>query len=332
MRIGIDLGGTKIEGLVLDDAGRERSRARIATPSTGYPSTLDAIVQLVARLEREAGLDPRRGTPVGLATPGARSPHTGLIRNANSTCLNGQPLDRDLERRLGRPVRLENDANCLALSEATDGAAAGADPVFAVILGTGVGGAIMAGGGLIRGSMAIAGEWGHNPLPPSPDPLRHADEWPGPACYCGRRGCMETWLSGPGLAADHLRASAGGLVDPNGLGAGAPDDAGGTSIPRADRLIAPALIAERAKAGDIGCRASMDRWFDRLARSLATVINLVDPEVIVVAGGLSQIDSLYSEVPARWIDHVFADRVETRLVPALHGDASGVRGAAWLWP
>jgi fructokinase len=332
MRIGIDLGGTKIEGLVLDASGRECARARVPTPTTGYLPTLDAIADLLARLEREAGLDPGLATPIGLGTPGSLSPHTGLIRNANSTCLNGQPLDRDLARRLGRRIRIENDANCLALSEATDGAAAGADPVFAVILGTGVGGAIVAGGALLRGAMAIGGEWGHNPLPVSGAPGLHEAEWPGPPCYCGRRGCIETWLSGPGLAADHLRA-AYRAVDPSD---GLPDPpaarASALAAARADRVIAPALLADLAQTGDPAARASLDRWFDRLARSLATVINLIDPEVIVVAGGLSQIDALYREVPRRWVEHVFADQVDTRLVPAMHGDASGVRGAAWLWP
>ncbi len=331
MRIGIDLGGTKIEGLVLDGSGRERARARVPTPSTGYLPTLDALADLVARLEHEAGLDPGLATPIGLATPGSISPHTGLIRNANSTCLNGQPLDRDLARRLGRRIRIENDANCLALSEATDGAAAGADPVFAVILGTGVGGAIMVGGALVRGAMAIGGEWGHNPLPASMDPGLHAAEWPGPPCYCGRRACIETWLSGPGLAADHLRMAARAADPAPDLPRWDPVD----SVPgvtRPDWLIAPATLVDHARSGDPAAVASLERWLDRLARALATVINLIDPEVIVVAGGLSQIDALYREVPRRWVEHVFADRVDTRLVPALHGDASGVRGAAWLWP
>ena len=332
MRIGIDLGGTKIEGLVLDPSGRERARARVPTPTTGYRPTLDALADLVARLEREAGLDPRLATPIGLGTPGSLSPHTGLIRNANSTCLNGQPLDRDLVRRLGRRIRIENDANCLALSEATDGAAVGADPVFAVILGTGVGGAIVAGGALVRGAMAIGGEWGHNPLPVAGEPALREAEWPGPPCYCGRRGCIETWLSGPGLAADHLRAADRAADPSNGLSGPPAAHDSASALARADRLIAPAMLADLAQAGDPAARSSLNRWFDRLARSLATVINLIDPEVIVVAGGLSQINALYCEVPRRWVDHVFADRVDTRLVPALHGEASGVRGAAWLWP
>jgi len=306
MRIGIDLGGSKIEGVVLDPVGLERARLRIPAPQGSYRATLDALCELVAQLEARAGLVPERGTPVGIGIPGAISRLTGRIKNANSIWLIGQALDHDLSARLGRPVRIENDANCMALSEAADGAAAGADPVFGVILGTGVGGAIVAGGRLVGGAMAIAGEWGHNPLPMSDDPSVHELEWPGPVCYCGRRGCIEPWLSGPALAADHLRATP------------------------ASNLSAIRLV-ELAQSGDRAARASLDRWFDRLARALASVINILDPEVIVVGGGLSRIESLYREVPRRWGRSVFSDRVDTRIVAAQHGDASGVRGAAWLW-
>jgi fructokinase len=310
-RIGIDLGGTKIEGVVLDGEGRERSRVRIASPQGSYRATLDALCGLVDQLEAQAQLAPFERTPIGIGIPGALSRLTGRIKNANSTWLIGEALDRDLAARLGRPVRIENDANCMALSEATDGAAAGADPVFGVILGTGVGGAIVIAGKLVGGAMAIAGEWGHNPLPGSDDPQLHGLEWPGPPCYCGRRGCIETWLSGPGLAADHLRACATG--------------------PRADFTLSPVQLVELARAGDRAACETLDRWYDRLARALGSVINILDPEVIVVGGGLSRIEAIYHEVPKRWGRHVFSDRVDTRIVPALHGDASGVRGAAWLW-
>jgi fructokinase len=306
MRIGIDLGGSKIEGVVLGPAGVERTRLRIPAPQGSYLATLDALCGLVAQLEARAGLSPEDRIPVGIGIPGALSQLTGRIKNANSIWLIGEALDHDLSARLERPIRVENDANCMAISEAADGAAAGADPVFGVILGTGVGGAIVAGGRLIRGAMAISGEWGHNPLPVSDDPEFHELEWPGPACYCGRRGCIETWLSGPGLVADHRRAN------------------------RSSSLSAVRLV-ELARSGDRAATASLDRWLDRLARALASVINILDPEVIVVGGGLSQIEALYREVPQRWGRHVFSDRVDTRIVPARHGDASGVRGAAWLW-
>jgi fructokinase len=306
MRIGIDLGGSKIEGVVLGPAGVERARLRIPAPQGSYLATLDALCGLVAQLEARAGVSPEDRIPVGIGIPGALSRLTGRIKNANSIWLIGEALDHDLSARLERPIRVENDANCMAISEAADGAAAGADPVFGVILGTGVGGAIVAGGRIIRGAMAISGEWGHNPLPVSDDPVFHELEWPGPACYCGRRGCIETWLSGPGLVADHRRAN------------------------RSSSLSAVRLV-ELARSGDRAATASLDRWLDRLARALASVINILDPEVIVVGGGLSQIEALYREVPQRWGRHVFSDRVDTRIVPARHGDASGVRGAAWLW-
>jgi fructokinase len=248
---------------------------------------------LVAWIEAETG---QRGT-VGIGIPGTVSPATGLVKNANSTCLIGHPLDRDLARLLGRPVRLENDANCFALSEATDGAGSGADVVFGVILGTGVGGGLVVHGRPLRGATAIAGEWGHNPLPWPAD-----GERPGPACYCGKYGCIETFLSGPGLARDH----------------------GGTA--EAD------AIAASARAGDAAARATLDRWFDRLARSLATVINVVDPDIVVLGGGLSNLAGTYEELPARLPRYVFSDAVATRIARARHGDSSGVRGAAWLWP
>jgi len=297
MRIGIDLGGTKIEGIALDDDGAVLARKRVPTPSGNYPATLRAVAALVDELERGAGT---RGS-VGVGTPGALSRATGKIKNANSVCLNGQALDRDLAALLQRPVRIANDANCLALSEAVDGAAAGADVVFAVIVGTGTGGGIAVHGRIVEGINAIAGEWGHNPLPWPRD-----DERPGLACYCGKHGCIETWLSGPGLARDY-RAAGG---DP--LGA--------------------EEIAARAGTGDAQADAALLRYEDRMARALATLINILDPDVIVLGGGLSKLARLYRNVPALWRQYVFSDRVDTRLVPAQHGDASGVRGAAWLWP
>lgn len=297
MRIGIDLGGTKIEIVVLDTNGALRWRRRVSTPQGDYPATLRAIAALVDEAERASGAR----ASVGIGTPGSPSPASGLIRNANSTCLNGQPLQRDLEALLQRPVRLANDANCLAVSEAADGAGMGARTVFAAILGTGVGGGIVVDGRLLVGANAIAGEWGHNPLP-----LPAEDELPLRGCYCGRRGCIETYLSGPGMAADHLRHT------------GQP-------------LQAPEIVAG-AQAGDARCDATLARYEARLALALAGVINLLDPDVIVLGGGLSQIARLYSKVPQRWLPHVFSDRVVTRLLPAAHGDSSGVRGAAWLWP
>jgi fructokinase len=296
-RIGIDLGGTKIEGAALDTGGAVRVRHRVPTPAGDYGGTIAAIVSTVAAIEREIG----GPATVGITMPGAISPATGLVKNANSTCLNGRPLQQDLETALARPVRLANDANCFALSEAIDGAGAGYDCVFGVILGTGVGGGIAISGRIIAGANVIAGEWGHNPLPwPQPDEL------PGPACYCGRTGCVETFLSGPGMSADH-RGHAREDLD-------------------------PAEIVRAAEAGDSDAGASLARYVDRLARGLAMVINLIDPDAIVLGGGLSAIAALYREVPQRWTRYVFSDRVETRLLAPRHGDASGVRGAAWLWP
>lgn len=297
MRIGIDLGGSKIAAVALDDSGRELERCRLATPAGDYDATVKAIRALVEGIEGGLG---QCGT-VGVGIPGTISPATDLIKNANSTWLVGRPFDRDLAAALGRPVRLANDANCFALSEAVDGAGAGAEVVFGAILGTGVGGGIVVGGRVLTGANAIAGEWGHNPLPRQRD-----DETPGPRCYCGRRGCVETFLSGPGLSQDHA-AMAGMALE-------------------------PAEIAQRAAAGDAAAAATMARYEERLARGLAEVINLLDPHVIVLGGGLSQIARLYERVPLLWGAHVFSDRTDTKLRPPKHGDASGVRGAAWLWP
>jgi fructokinase len=296
MRIGVDLGGTKIEAVALERDGRVLARRRVATPSGDYAAILAAVRELVTGIEAATG---RRGT-VGMGMPGALSPATGLVKNANSLCLNERAFDRDLAAALGRPVRFANDANCFALSEAVDGAAAGATTVFGVILGTGVGGGIVAHGRLLTGINAIAGEWGHSPLPWPGDAER-----PGPPCYCGKRGCIESFLSGPALALDYRQAT-------------------GES---ADAM----AIAERAAAGDPGAEASLVRYEDRLARSLATVMNLLDPDIIVLGGGLGQIARLYERVPRLWGNYVFSDHIATRLVPPRHGDASGVRGAAWLW-
>ncbi|UJR81682.1 ROK family protein [Sandaracinus amylolyticus] len=299
MRIGVDLGGTKIEAIALAEDGNITARRRIATPARdGYDAIIAAIAELVRTVEREADCE---GASVGVGTPGALSPATGLLRNANTVCLNERPLDRDLSRALGRPVRIANDANCFALSEASDGAAAGAEIVFGVILGTGVGGGVVVRGSVLNGRHGIAGEWGHTPLPWPRD-----DERPGRACYCGRHGCVETWCSGPALAEDH-RARTGETLD------------GPT-------------IAARADAGDAACEATLARYVDRLARSLAIVIDVIDPDVIVLGGGVGSIARLYRDVPAQLSSWVFSDVVTTRIVPPEHGDSSGVRGAAWLWP
>lgn len=296
MRIGIDLGGTKIEGIALAGDGREVGRERVPTPRGDYDGTIAAIAEVVQRLEA------RHGGPasVGVGIPGVISPGTGLVKNANSTWLIGRAFDEDLASALRRPVRTANDANCFALSEATDGAGAGAPVVFGVILGTGVGGGVVVRGRIVEGVNRIGGEWGHNPLPwPS------ESERPGPACYCGRTGCIETFLSGAGLARDHA----------------------GDTRPVSDA----AAIAGLAAEGEPAAAAALARYTNRLARALASVINLLDPDLIVLGGGLSQIDALYAEVPARWGEYVFSDTVVTRLARAQHGDASGVRGAAWLW-
>ncbi|MGD2112957.1 MAG: ROK family protein [Gammaproteobacteria bacterium] len=297
LRIGIDLGGTKIEGLVLADDGSERLRRRVPTPRGDYTATLDAVAGLVGALEQAVG---RRCT-VGIGGPGSVSRVTGLVKNSNSVCLNGRPLYADLEYRLQRPLRFANDADCFALSEAIDGAAAGAGIVFGVIVGTGTGGGIVVDGCLLSGPNGIAGEWGHNPLP-----WPQAGESPGVPCYCGRAGCIETWLSGPGLARDYHEMTGAG--------------------------VSAAGIAARAAAGEADARTALARYADRMARALAGVINLLDPDVIVLGGGMSNIGLLYQAVPQRWEAYVFSDRVDTRLVRARHGDSSGVRGAARLWP
>lgn len=302
MRIGIDLGGTKIAAIALDADDRVMQQMRVPTPAGDYAATLAAIQRLVR------GLEDKRGMPasVGIATPGAISPASGRIKNANSVCLNGQPLQADLQALLKRPVRMANDADCFALSEACDGAAADARVVFGVIIGTGTGGGVVVNGHLLAGPNAVAGEWGHNPLP-----WMRADERPGPACYCGQQGCIETFLSGPGLARDYRAAT------------GAAQDA--------------VDIVARADAGEPAAEACLQRYEDRLARALASVINLLDPNVIVLGGGLSNIPRLYQNVPQRWGRYVFSGGAEnepvcTRLCPPIHGDASGVRGAARLWP
>lgn len=295
-RIGIDLGGTKIEGVALDGDGGEQARIRIPAPQDDYTATVAAITGLVDRLAAAAPC----ARPVGIGIPGAISPATRLVKNANSTWLIGRALDHDLTRALGWPVRLANDANCFALSEATDGAAQGHRCVFGVILGTGVGGGIVVDGRPLTGRNAIAGEWGHGPLP-----WATPEETPGPPCYCGKRGCVETFLSGPALSADH-RSATGVVIDADGIASGAAQ-------------------------GDHSCRQSLERYAVRLAKALAAVVNILDPDVIVLGGGLSNIASLYDAVPGRWSRYVFSDEISTPLVQAQHGDSSGVRGAARLW-
>lgn len=323
LRFGIDLGGTKIELIALDRDGRECLRRRIATPQNDYAATVAATARLVHDAEAELG----QGGTVGIGTPGALSRATGRMKNCNSTCLIGRPFKQDLEKALAREIRISNDANCFALSEATDGAAAGAEVVFGVILGTGVGGGIVVRGRVLDGVNAIAGEWGHNPLPyfqfrhaktdhtetgthpatgerivhPWPNPR----EFDGPQCYCGKKGCIEAYLSGPALAADHVRY-------------------GGEELPAHE-------IAQLAAAGYGPCSKTLARYEERLARALASVINILDPDVIVLGGGLSNIARLYDNVPRLWPRYVFSDRIDTRLVPPKFGDSSGVRGAAWLW-
>jgi fructokinase len=296
IRIGIDLGGTKIEGIAIGPAGGILSRQRVATPRNDYDGTLAAIAGVVREIERTVG---QRGR-VGVGMPGTISPATGLVKNANSVWLIGRPFREDLERCLERDVRLANDANCFALSEAVDGAAAGANVVFGVIVGTGTGGGVVVGRHVLTGPNAVAGEWGHNPLP-WPD----SSEWPGLPCYCGRRGCIETFLSGPGLSRDH--------------------EAHGGGFKASERIVAD------ADGGDLACRVTLHRYVNRMSRALASIINVLDPDVIVLGGGLSNIRHLYDEVPRLWGAWVFSDQVATRLVPPMHGDASGVRGAAWLW-
>ncbi len=324
LRLGIDLGGTKIELIALNAEGQEILRRRVPTPQNDYLATVATVAALVHQAEIELG----QPGSIGIGTPGARSPVSGLMKNCNSTCLNGKPLQTDLERALNREIRLANDANCFALSEAVDGAAAGADSVFGVIIGTGVGGGVVVRGQVLDGANAIAGEWGHSPLPYFQFAHTQADRnstgehpatgeailhpWPSPreldtapACYCGKKGCVETWLSGPALAADHVRY-------------------GGEDLPAHE-------IVQLANAGYGPCSATLARYEERLARALAGVINLIDPDVIVLGGGLSNATRLYDTVPRLWPRYVFSDHIDTRLVPPKHGDSSGVRGAAWLW-
>jgi fructokinase len=295
IRIGVDLGGTKIEIIALAQDGRELLRRRVATPKEDYGAIVDALASLVRDVESELG---DTGT-VGIGTPGSISRATGLLRGSNSVCLNGKPIKADLEALLGREVPITNDANCFALSEATDGAGASAEVVFGVILGTGVGGGVVVRGHVLTGPNAIAGEWGHNPLPWPKD-----DERPGYPCFAGHSGCIETFLSGPGIERDHLRASGEALTSHD--------------------------IGARAAIGDAACEATMRRYEERLARSLAHVINILDPDVIVLGGGMSNLQRLYANVPGLWLPWVFSDRVDTRLVKHRYGDSSGVRGAAWL--
>jgi len=299
-RLGIDLGGTKIEIAALDGQGQERLRHRVPTPHGDYEGTLAAIAGLVRETESRLGAAPG-ACHVGIGTPGSLSRATGLLRNSNSTCLNDRPFKADLEARLGRAIRMSNDANCFALSEAQDGAGAGARVVFGAILGTGVGAGIVVGGEALDGRNGIAGEWGHNPLPWPRD-----DERPGAPCYCGRRGCIETWVSGPAFERDHRARS-------------------GRDVPTAQ------IVAE-VMAGDAAAAQSLARYEERLARALAHVVNLLDPDVIVLGGGMSNVDRLYESVPRQWGAWVFSDRVDTPLVRNVHGDSSGVRGAARLWP
>ncbi len=294
--IGIDLGGTKIEGIALSNTGEELFRHRIATPQGDYTATLQSINNLVGLIEKTIG----ESASIGIATPGALSPASGLMRNANSVCLNGKPLLDDLQQHLGREIRLANDANCFALSEAVDGAAKAADVVFGVIIGTGTGAGIVINKKVLTGSNAIAGEWGHNPLPWPQD-----GELPGRPCYCGKRGCIETWLSGPGMAADHLALHHVSCT--------------------------PQMLVVEAAKGNTKAEQTLQRYEHRLARSLAHIINILDPDAIVLGGGMGNIQRLYKNVPALWGDYIFSDVVRTQLLAPAYGDSSGVRGAAWLW-
>jgi fructokinase len=297
MRLGIDLGGTKIEIIALDHDGSALARERVPTPTNDYDATIRGIGGLVAGVEARLG---RKGT-IGIATPGALSTRTGLMKNSNSVVLNGRPLDRDIAAHLGRPIRMANDANCLALSEAVDGAAAGKSVVFGVILGTGVGGGLVVDRNVVTGRNAIAGEWGHNPLP-----WPRADERPGAPCYCGKAGCIETFLSGAGLARAYTA--------------------------RTRRVLTANDVVAAATDGDADARAALAAYQDRLARGLASVINIVDPDAIVLGGGLSNIGALYDGLLEATARYAFSDALDTRIIRAEHGDSSGVRGAAWLWP
>ncbi len=296
LRIGIDLGGTKIEGRAFDESGHELDRIRIATPREDYDGTIAAILDVATSLETRLG---GQGT-IGVGIPGSIVRSTGLVKNANSTWLNGRPLEADLTRRLGREVRCANDANCLAVSEAVDGAGAGYPVVFGVILGTGCGGGIAIHGQVHAGPNGLAGEWGHNPLP-----RQTAEEWPGPVCYCGERGCLELWISGSGLERDFHTVTGQSLRGPE--------------------------IVKLSETGDVEAEAALQRLENRLARGLASICNLLDPDVIVIGGGLSQLDRLYTNVPPLISRYTFGGGIETPLKKAIHGDASGVRGAAWLW-
>lgn len=299
IRIGIDLGGTKIEGIALDEAGNELLRHRVATPTGDYVASLQAIADLVLYIENKTGT----ADSIGIGTPGAISPATGLLRNSNSVCLNGQPLQADLQKLIKRDISLANDANCFALSEATDGAAQGAAVVFGVIIGTGTGAGVVVNGQVLNGTNAIAGEWGHNPLPWPED-----HERPGPDCYCGKQGCIETFLSGPGMALDFLQHTGEQLS--------------------AEQIVA--LAGQQNTVNQVQAEDCLQRYINRLARSLAHVINILDPDVIVLGGGLSNIQRLYLEVPQQLSQYVFSDVLKTKLVPPRYGDSSGVRGAAWL--
>ena len=294
MRFGLDLGGTKMEAVLLNEAGEIVWRQRRPTPSENYEAIIETIAELVGEADRESTQE----ISIGIGMPGSLSPKTGLVRNSNTQCLNGRPIQQDLESKLARQVRLANDANCFALSEATDGAGAGAQSVFGVIIGTGCGGGLVFNGELQNGANSIGGEWGHNPLA-----APRAEELPGPPCYCGRHGCNEVWISGSGFARDH-EAIAG------------------------EKLTAEQIIASDSAAA----KASFERLYDRIARALGAVINVVDPDVIVLGGGLSNVDALYTHIPEIWDGYIFSDFIETRLVKNKHGDSSGVRGAAWLWP
>lgn len=298
MRIGIDLGGTKIEGIAIDENGSECFRKRISSPQGNYKNTLHAIVELTNEIETHV----KENCTVGIGIPGTISPKTGLVKNANSTWIIGQPLKKDLQSLLKRDIRIENDANCFVVSEATDGAASNAKIVFGVIIGTGTGGGVCIQGKSIIGENAIAGEWGHNPLPWPTD-----QELPGRECYCGQQGCIETWLSGTGFAKDHQIHN------------------------YLSELISAKEIALLAKQGDEAAQNSLQRYERRLAKSLAGVINLLDPNIIVLGGGMSNISRLYENVPTLWGEYIFSDHISTKLVAPQHGDSSGVRGAAWLW-
>ena len=296
MRIGVDVGGTKIEAIALNDEGEELFRQRVSTPINNSQQTLQTIAALIDSVEQKLSL---QGS-IGIGTPGALSPTSGLLRNSNSVCMNGKPVKQDLEELLQRNIRMANDANCFALSEATDGAAAGASVVFGVIVGTGTGAGVVVNGKVLTGPNAIAGEWGHNPLPWPTD-----EERPGPDCYCGKQGCIETFLSGPGMAGDYKRFS--------NIETKSED------------------IIQKVEQGDEQAELCLQRYEDRMARSLSHVINVLDPDVIVLGGGMSNIKRLYKNVPAIWGQYIFSDQVSTRLIAPKYGDSSGVRGAAWLW-